>query len=103
MRLVVLHCRDHIPRSPRSGHSVVAAARALIRSTDGMRLGCWIIPCRMNRRCVAVGPCPISRRRNAESHHHRISRCRYRIDCRACAAPIQDNPTSRLKPIRLHA
>jgi len=45
---------------PEAISSSIAAARAFICSADGVELTPRIIPRRMNRRCLAVGLCPVS-------------------------------------------
>jgi hypothetical protein len=50
-----------------------AAARTFICLVDGVRSASWISPRRMNRRCLVVGPYPVSMWRKAEWHHHPVA------------------------------
>jgi hypothetical protein len=46
--------------APEAISSSIAAARAFTCSADGVKPMPCIIPRRMNRRCLAVGPRPVS-------------------------------------------
>jgi hypothetical protein len=81
---------SHIWRSSRAISWLIAAARALICSADGVEPAPWIIPWRMNRRCLAVGPYPVSMWRKAEWHHHPVAAVDTGLTAARARRPIRD-------------